>query len=148
MNETVGTIVLTVVGWLASEKFLFPQLVKLWNWVRGIKKEIDEENVDASKEILNVKEQHAEIYESQINFLMNQIDRLEKEINQHQEQLSKMRSMVLELNSRLFKKDVIIGKLRELCCANINCKYREYCTDEVCSNAFDILKENNNIGGE
>ena len=111
MNETIGTIVLTVIGWLASEKFLFPQLIKLWKWIRGVKKEIDKGNVDASKEILNVKEQHAEIYESQINFLMSQVDRLEQEINQHQEQLAKMRSMILELNSRLFKKDVIIGKL-------------------------------------
>lgn len=141
MNETVGTIVLTILGWLASEKFLLPQIVKLWNWIRGIKKEQDKFNVDVNKEILNVKEQNTEIYESQINFLMNQIDRLEQEINQHQEQLAKMRSMILELNSRLFKKDVIIGKLRELCCANVNCKFREYCTDDVCSNAFDLIKE-------
>lgn len=141
MNETVGTIVLTILGWLASEKFLLPQIVKLWNWIRGIKKEQDKFNVNVNKEILNVKEQNTEIYESQINFLMNQIDRLEQEINQHQEQLAKMRSMILELNSRLFKKDVIIGKLRELCCANVNCKFREYCTDDVCSNAFDLIKE-------
>lgn len=144
MEQTIGTIVLSIVGWLAGQKFLLPWLIKFWDWIRGKKKELDEQNVDASKEIVDLKAQHQEVYESQINFLMNQIDRLEQEINSHQTQLGKMRSMVLELNSRLFKKDVLIGKLRELCCANTNCKFRVLCTDDVCSNAFSELTTENN----
>lgn len=140
MEQTIGTIILSIGGWLVGQKFLLPYLIKVWNWIRGKKKEFDDENVDASKEILNVKLQSQEVYESQINFLMSQIDRLEKEINSHQEQLGKMRSMVLELNSRLFKKDVLIGKLRELCCANTSCKFRVMCTDDVCSNAFSEIE--------
>lgn len=139
MEQTIGTAIIGICGWLAGEKFLFPWIVKGWDWIRGKKKEFDDENVDASKEILDIKQQSQEVYESQINFLMNQIDRLEQEINSHQEQLSKMRSMVLELNSRLFKKDVLIGKLRELCCANAGCKFRVLCTDDVCSNAFSEI---------
>lgn len=139
MEQTIGTIILSICGWLAGEKFLLPWIVKGWDWIRGKKREFDDENVDASKEILNVKLQSQEVYESQINFLMSQIDRLEQEINSHQEQLGKMRSMVLELNSRLFKKDVLIGKLRELCCANTSCKFRVMCTDDVCSNAFSEI---------
>lgn len=134
MEQTIGTIILSIGGWLAGQKFLLPLLVKGWDWLRGKKKEFDDENVDASKSILDIKQQSQEVYESQINFLMNQIDRLEQEINNHQGQLQKMRSMVLELNSRLFKKDILIGKLRELCCANADCKFRVMCTDDNCSN--------------
>lgn len=140
MKETIGTIIITICGWLAGQKFLLPWLIKGWDWLRGKKKEFDNENVDASKEILDIKQQSQEVYESQINFLMNQIDRLEQEINSHQEQLTKMRSMVLELNSRLFKKDVLIGKLRELCCANTDCKFRVFCTDDVCSAELNTEK--------
>lgn len=134
MEQTIGTIVLSISGWLVGQKFLLPYLIKGWDWIRGKKKEIDDQNVDASKSILDIKLQSQEVYESQINFLMNQIDRLEQEINNHQGQLQKMRSMVLELNSRLFKKDILIGKLRELCCANADCKFRVLCTDDNCSN--------------
>ena len=144
IEQTIGTVVLSIGGWIAGQKFLLPHLVKGWNWIRGRKKEFDDQNVDASKNILDIKLQNQEVYESQITFLMNQIDRLEHEINNHQEQLGKMRSMVLELNSRLFKKDILIGKLRELCCANADCKFRVMCTDDNCSNlSMDHLVDQN-----
>lgn len=124
----------TIATWLLSKNFLLPEIVKLWNWITNKKTEFDQKNVDASQELVDYKEASNNMYQNQIQFLMNQITDLEKELLAYQEQLEKMRKKILELNSQLYNKALVIGKLQQYCCANENCKYRMKCNDIFCTN--------------
>lgn len=132
----------TILAWLISKNFLLPECIKLWNWLTKKKQDFDQKNVDASKELVDYKESSNNMYQNQIQFLMNQITDLEKELLAYQEQLEKMRKKILELNSQLYNKALIIGKLQQYCCANENCKYRMKCNDSVF--CFTEKKEESN----
>ena len=79
----------------------------------------------------DIEEKANSNYEDQIKFLVGQIEHLEKELLQYSEQLEKLRAKILELNQKLFNKSMAISKLRELACTNSECKFRQYCTDDL-----------------
>ena len=129
LMTTLGTILV----WLLGKEFFIPQLTRLWDFLTKKKKEFDDKNVDASKELVNYKSNANNMYESQIQFLMEQITSLEAELLSYQEQLEKMRKKILELNSQLYNKALVIGKLQQYCCKNESCKYRVACGDMFCT---------------
>jgi uncharacterized coiled-coil DUF342 family protein len=128
--EQIITIGGTIVAWLAAQKWVFPLIVQLWNWL------IDNgrRSIDTSKELKDIEEKTNNTYEDQINFLVGQIDHLEKQLLQYSEQLEKLRSKILELNQKLFNKSMEISKLREMACCNQECKFRQYIKIEEVSN--------------
>ena len=49
--QTIITIGGTIISWLVGKEFLFPQILKLWQWIKERKQQQDNHNVNASKEI-------------------------------------------------------------------------------------------------
>ena len=131
--EAFVTTLGTILAWFMGKEFFIPHIIKFWNWLTNQKKEFDEKNVDASKEIVDYKNNTNNMYESQIQFLMEQITSLEAELLSYQEQLEKMRKKILELNSQLYNKALVIGKLQQYCCSNEQCKYRQRCDNMFCN---------------
>lgn len=131
--QTIITIGGTIISWLVGKEFLFPQILKLWQWIKERKQQQDNHNVNASKEIAEYKDKSNDVYENQITFLMQQVQQLENELIEYQKQLEMFRRKILELNNNLYHKSLIIGKLRQYCCKNEDCKMRQYCDDEFCN---------------
>ena len=125
--EAFVTTLGTILAWFMGKQFFLPYIIKFWDWITQKKKDFDEKNVDASKEIVDYKNNTNNMYESQIQFLMEQITSLEAELLSYQEQLEKMRKKILELKSQLYNKALVIGKLQQYCCSNEQCKYRQRC---------------------
>lgn len=130
--EAFVTTLGTILAWFMGKEFFLPHIMKFWNWLTNQKKEFDKKNVDASQELVTYKNTSNNMYESQIQFLMEQITSLESELLSYQEQLEKMRKKILELNSQLYNKALVIGKLQQYCCANEQCKYRQRCDNMFC----------------
>lgn len=131
--NTFITIISTVITWLLGKQFLLPQIVRLWNYIKEKKKEQDKSNVDSTKELIEIKQNNNDLYQNQISFLVKQVEYFENELLNYQSQLELLRKKILELNNQLYSKSLIIGKLRQYCCANEDCKYRIYCSDEFCN---------------
>lgn len=125
----VITAICSIATWLAGEKFLFPQLVNIWNWIINRKRENDEHNINATKEVFEVKEAANNAYEEQITFFMTQIRQLEEELLNYQEQLGKLRTKILELNNQLYANSLEMNKYKHLCCMNESCQFRQSCSD-------------------
>lgn len=130
--QTIITIGSTILTWVMGKKYLLPQLIKLWEWIKEKKKENDNHKLNATKELKEIEEKSNDVYENQITFLMQQVQQLENELLEYQKQLEVFRKKILELNNSLYHKSLIIGKLRQYCCKNEDCKFRIYCDDEFC----------------
>lgn len=131
--ETLITVISTIATWLVSKEYLLPQITKLINWIKERKKQQDQSNIDSTKELIEIKHDSNEVYESQIKFLMSQIESFESELISYQTQLETLRKKILELNNTLYNKSLVIGKLRQYCCSNEDCKFRVFCSDEFCN---------------
>ena len=130
--QTIITAISTLIGWLVSKKYIFPHIFKLWQWLKERRRENENHNVNLKKELTDLNEKSNDVYENQINFLMQQVKQLENELIEYQKQLEQFRSKILELNNNLYHKSLTIGKLRQYCCKNEECKMRIYCDDEFC----------------
>lgn len=139
--QTILTAIGGIITWLIGKDFLLPQILKLITWIKERKKERDETNVNATKELTSIKKENNEVYENQITFLLNQIQHLENELIEYSKQLERLRNKILELNDRLYNKQLIISKLRKYCCANESCELRQECSDEFCQ-LDDLMKKN------
>ena len=123
-------LVLTgVVGWLVSREFLLPQIEKLIDLIRKKKKN----DIDTESDLSSLKEKNNDIYENQIEFLMQQVKSLEHQLLDYQQQLDTFRSKILELNSHLTAKALIISQLKQYCCSNTECKCRTICSENICN---------------
>lgn len=130
--QTIITAITTLIGWLVSKKYILPHIIKLWSWLKDRKRENENHNVNLKKELTDLTDKSNDVYENQINFLMQQVKQLENELIEYQKQLETFRSKILELNNNLYHKSLTIGKLRQYCCKNENCKMRIYCDDAFC----------------
>lgn len=112
----------TLISYLLAQKFFFPVVVEFWQQIKGIK----EAKVDIKKTELTYNEQQFEI-------LLNQITSLEEELKAYSKELQKLRMTVLELNSKLYNKQVIIMDLQKKCCERENCPNRIACQNYLCN---------------
>ena len=127
MEQIILAGIGSILSYLAAQKWLFPLFVQLWDWLVANGKR----NIDTSRELKEIEDKANSNYEDQIKFLVGQIEHLEKELLLYSEQLEKLRAKILELNQKLFNKSMAISKLREIACTNTECKFRQYCTDDL-----------------
>jgi chromosome segregation ATPase len=134
--ETIVTAISSVGGWIVSKKFVVPYIVKAYEWIRNYKKEQDKENIDSSKELIEIKEQTNNVYENQLEFCMKQIAELQtnltdkqKELNDYINQLSELRNKIVELQKQLYESQMKYSKLSSLCCSNKECQFRQSCNE-------------------
>lgn len=83
------TSISAIFAYILSKRYLFKYVVQFFKWLFNIKQEFDKRNVDASKEILNIKDRNNDIYENQIEFLTTQVKAFEERINFKQQELNK-----------------------------------------------------------
>lgn len=43
---TISTVAGTIISYIASKKYIFPYIVKAYEWLKNRKKEQDKENID------------------------------------------------------------------------------------------------------
>lgn len=130
-QDILLTIAGTILTWLASEKFLIPWIVTGWNWMINKGRELDDKNINSTKELKEIEDKISSNYESQIKFLVESVERLEHELLEYQKTLEELRSKILELNQRLYQKSLTITKLRQISCTNAECPNRAFCTDDL-----------------
>lgn len=144
MNSTDSIILASigsVITYLCAQKWIFPLIVKCWDWLKGEKKEFDKKNFDGSKELFNYKKNVIETQEQQFQVLLNQITNLEEELQNYANQLERMRTTILRLNSKLYDKSLMIAELQKKSCCVENCPHRELCKNKL--DEIDDLDENN-----
>lgn len=143
MNSTDSIILASigsVITYLCAQKWIFPLIVKGWEWLKGEKKEFDKKNFDGSNELYNYKKNVIETQEQQFQVLLNQITQLEVELQKYSDDLQKMRNTILRLNSRLYDKSLLIADLQKKSCCVENCPHRELCKNKL--EEIDDLNEN------
>lgn len=131
MNEIVLTSVGTLFAYIASKDYFIPWIIKLWEWIRKKKNDLDKKQLDVVDEIHKVRMNENEYYEETFNTLLGQIERLESELKNYAEELSTLRNEILMLNSKLYKKSMIILDLQKRCCLNEHCKDRVCCENKI-----------------
>ena len=139
MNGSDGyilTVIGSIISFMAAQKWIFPLIVKFWDWLVDEKKDFDDKNVDASNELLKYKQSAIETQEKQFQVLLNQITALEVELQKYADDLQKMRNTILRLNSRLYDKSLLIAELQRCSCCVENCPHRE-----LCKNNLDKINE-------
>lgn len=139
-DSIIITSIGSIIAFISAQKWVFPLLIKFWNWLRQKKDEFDEKNVDASEEILEYKKSTVELQEKQFQVLLNQITALEEELQKYSNELQTMRNTILRLNSRLYDKSLLIAELQRKSCCVENCQYRQLCKNNL--NEIDDLNEN------
>ena len=134
MNST-DSLFLTAIGsvitFIMAQKWIFPLLFKLWEWIRKKKNDLDKKQLDVVDEIHKVRMNDNEYYADTFNTLLGQIERLEGELKNYAEELSTLRNEILMLNSKLYKKSMIILDLQKRCCLNEHCKERVCCENKI-----------------
>lgn len=139
MNGSDGyilTVIGSIISFMAAQKWIFPLIVKFWEWLIDKKKDFDDKNVDASNELLKYKQSAIETQEKQFQVLLNQITALEVELQKYADDLQKMRNTILRLNSRLYDKSLLIAELQRCSCCVENCPHRV-----LCKNNLDKINE-------
>lgn len=134
MNGSDGyilTVIGSIISFMAAQKWIFPLIVKFWDWLVDKKKDFDDKNVDASNELLKYKQSAIETQEKQFQVLLNQITALEVELQKYADDLQKMRNTILRLNSRLYDKSLLIAELQRCSCCVENCPHRELCKNNL-----------------
>lgn len=121
--EVAGTIVVTLLTYIASQKWVFPAITKCWNWF----KEREQKQIDTLGEIQDIKITETEYYSKTFDTLLNQIQSLEEELNNYASELEKLRTTILRLNAKLYKKSMVISQMQPMCCAREDCGMRIYC---------------------
>ena len=134
MNGSDGyilTVIGSIISFMAAQKWIFPLIVKFWEWVKHKKNDLDQKQLDVVDEIHKVRMNENEYYEETFNTLLGQIERLETELKSYSNELSKLRNEILQLNAKLYNKSIIILDLQKKCCLNENCKMRVCCENKI-----------------
>lgn len=132
--EVIGTVVVTLVTYLASQKWVFPAIGKVWTWF----KDREKKQIDVTEELHTIKMNEQEYYEKTFQTLLNQITSLEEELQSYASELEKLRTTILRLNSKLYDKSLLISQLQTKCCERMDCPHRIVCKN-YCN---EIIKEN------
>ena len=136
--EVIGTIVVTLLTYLASQKWVFPAITKCWNWFQ----DRNQKQIDTLGEIQDIKITETEYYSKTFDTLLNQIQSLEEELNAYASELEKLRTTILRLNAKLYKKSMVISQMQPMCCAREDCGMRIYCQNYL-ENVTDNGESNN-----
>lgn len=131
INEIVLTSVGTLFAYIASKDYFIPWIIKLWEWIRNKKNDLDQKQLDVVDEIHKVRMNENEYYEETFNTLLGQIEKLENELKNYSSELTNLRNEILLLNSKLYKKSMIILDLQKRCCLKENCKERICCENKI-----------------
>lgn len=132
--EAIGVCIATLVTYLCSQKWLFPLIVKCWNWF----KDREEKQIDTLEEIQSIKMNEQEYYKQTFQTLLNQITSLEEELQSYSAELEKLRATILRLNAKLYDKSLLISQLQSKCCERLDCPHRIACKN-YCE---EIIKDN------
>lgn len=130
-NEIVLTSVGTIFAYLASKNYFIPWIIKFWDWITKKKKENDDRNINLSDTIHKMKMNENEYYEKTFTTLLSQIDSLEQQLKDYARELEELRSEILHLNAKLYKKSLVIVDLQKKCCLNKNCAERVCCENKI-----------------
>lgn len=131
--ETIGVCIATLVTYLCSQKWIFPLIAKGWHWLR----DREQKQIDVTEELHTIKMNETEYYSQTFDTLLNQIQNLEEELNKYASELERLRTTILRLNSKLYKKSMLIADLQRQCCMRENCPMRL-----ACANYCDEIIEN------
>lgn len=131
LTEVIGTMLLTIIGYVSSQKWIFPFISKCWKWFINRKKEFDEQNVNVSEELLDYKKSNVELQDKTFQVLFKQIENLELELQRYASELEKLRSTILRLNSKLYDKSLLIAELQKKSCCLEDCPHRELCKNSL-----------------
>ena len=128
---TFGTTLGTIITWLLGKKYLIPQLIQLWNWIRHKETETAQNSINAVQELLEIKEKDADVYEGQIQFLNEQIKNLqehltikEAELDKHYSLQDSLKEELIELSKKVYLNERRIAILQDLVCYRYDCKLR------------------------
>lgn len=131
------TAISSIVAFALSKKYLWKYIINFFKWLLNIKKDFDKKNVDASKELLTIKDKNNDVYENQIQFLTDQIKVFEERINFKQQELNKyldelqeLREKIIQMQKQIYDNRLKIVHLQSLCCSNLECKLRCKCNIE------------------
>lgn len=136
--EELGIIVATLLTYLAGQKWIWPLVVKCWNWF----KEREEKQIDITEELHTIKVNETDYYQKTFQTLLNQITSLEEELQSYASELEKLRNTILRLNSKLYDKSLLISQLQTKCCERMDCPHRilckNYCTEMIKDNGESV----------
>ena len=123
----IGTGIISVVGWVWSNKLIIPAISKWWN----NKKEND---VKYKSSLQGIEQQGYNVYEGQVKFLVEQIDSLQSIIKTKSEELTEvykrltdLRMRVQELEIELLRANENIVVYKDNCCMKVECPLRVPC---------------------
>lgn len=131
--EIIGVAIASIVTFLGGQKWVLPWLSKIWNWFQ----ERNQKQIDTLGEIQDIKLTETEYYSKTFDTLLNQIQSLEEELNNYASELEKLRTTILRLNAKLYKKSMTIAQMQPMCCAREDCQMRIYC-----QNFIENIEEN------
>ena len=137
--EVAGTIVVTLLTYIASQKWVFPAITKCWNWF----KVREQKQIDVTEELHTIKMNETEYYQQTFQTLLNQITALELELQSYSTELEKLRTTILRLNSKLYDKSLLIANLQKKCCEREDCPMRIACKN-YCTEMLENEESNNN----
>ena len=121
--EVIGVAIASIVTYLCSQKWIFPLIVKGWNWFKSR----EEKQIDTLEEIQSIKMNEQEYYKQTFQTLLNQITSLEEELQSYSAELEKLRATILRLNAKLYDKSLLISQLQSKCCERLDCPHRIAC---------------------
>ena len=125
--EAIGVCIATLVTYICGQKWVLPWLSKIWNWFQ----ERNQKQIDTLGEIQDIKLTETEYYSKTFDTLLNQIQSLEEELNNYASELEKLRTTILRLNAKLYKKSMVISQMQPMCCAREDCGMRIYCQNYI-----------------
>ena len=123
----VGTGILSIVGWVWSNKLIIPAISKWW-------KEKKKDDLEHKSTLQAVEQQGYNVYEGQVKFLVEQIDSLQSIIKTKSEELTEvykrltdLRMRVQELEIELLRANENIVVYKDNCCMKLECPLRVPC---------------------
>ena len=131
----------SIVAYVLSKEFFFPQIVKLINWMRSEKERSEDRSLDVGQEISKLKLTEVERYEKTFETLLNQIEDLEQQLQSYSKELQELRTTILKLNAKLYHKSLVISDLQKMCCSRENCPQRVSCKNYLC----DVIDEEEDV---
>lgn len=130
--EIITLSIYSVMAFFVAKDFFFPQLNKLYKWLKTEKHETEDRSIYVGNEISKLKLTEVERYEKTFETLLNQIEDLEQQLQSYSKELQELRSTILKLNSKLYHKSLVIGELQKKCCNRENCNDRLACENYIC----------------
>ena len=123
----IGTAILSIVGWVWSNKLIIPTLSNWW-------KEKKKDDLEHKSTLQAVEQQGYNVYEGQVKFLVEQIDSLQSIIKTKSEELTEvykrltdLRMRVQELEIELLRANENIVVYKDNCCMKLDCPLRVPC---------------------